>query len=178
MPGSGISSWGALHAYYVEAGSTPVLVHNISQVCGPDGNPLPDGGMYGRVKNPAGPGMQVNHMPADASSGSLITKYSGPSIRMDSGDHADLYTTGSSYPAQAWRAWQSELIGQGRIDQAMQMDIDDVRARFGSQYDGPITEMINSLADNPQYQALRTVPNTGEVFPGLNWPDPPDGDAP
>ncbi|MBK3645956.1 ricin-type beta-trefoil lectin domain protein [Streptomyces sp. MBT33] len=153
-----------IHTYYVLAGATPVLVHN---TCGPPA----DGGMYGRLQ-PAGAGKQINHMPADASSGSLITKYSGPSIRMDVADHAQLYSTGFYREAQAWRSWQSELIGQGRIDDAMQMDINDVRSRFGTKYDDAITEMINSLTDNLQYQALRKVPRSGEVFPGLAWPAP------
>jgi pretoxin HINT domain-containing protein len=152
-----------LHTYYVVAGSTPVLVHNINAPCGPA-----DGGMHGRLQ-PAGAGKQINHMPADASTGSLITKYSGPSIRMDTADHAQLYTTGSSYASQAWRSWQQELVSQGRIDEAMQMDINDVRARFGTKYDSAITEMINSLPDNPSYQALRTLPRTGDVIPGLPW---------
>jgi hypothetical protein len=88
---------------------------------------------------------------------------------MDAADHALLYTTGSSYESQAWRSWQQSLISQGRIDEAMQMDINDVRARFGTKYDSAITEMINSLPDNPQYQAVRTLPSTGDVLPGLSW---------
>jgi hypothetical protein len=101
----------------------------------------------------------------------LGTMYSGPSIRMDIADHAQLYSTGCYKEAQAWRSWQSELISQGRIDDAMQMDINDVRARFGTKYDDAIAEMIESLPGNPQYQAQRAVPRAGEVFPGgPQWP--------
>ncbi|WP_433346316.1 LamG-like jellyroll fold domain-containing protein [Micromonospora sp. CA-111912] len=137
-----------IHTYYVLAGTTPVLVHN----CG-------DGGMYGRLQ-PAGTGKQINHMPADWSTGKSITKYSGPSIRMDVADHVQLYTTGSSLEAQAWRMMQKDLISQGRIDEALQMDINDVTSRFPGKYDDAIGELLDSLPSNPQYQALRTRPST------------------
>jgi hypothetical protein len=99
-------------------------------------------------------------MPADWSTGNSITKYSGPSIRMDVADHAELYTTGSSLEAQAWRMMQKDLISQGRIDEALQMDINDVTSRFPGKYDNAIGELLDSLPSNPQYQALRTRPST------------------
>lgn len=78
---------------------------------------------------------------------------------MDYLDHRDAYSTGSSYAAQAWRTWQKELIDAGRIDEAVQMDINDIRQRFGTKYDDAIKEMIAGLANNQAYQALRTVPS-------------------
>jgi hypothetical protein len=143
--------------------NTSVDPNSIGAISGPA-----NGGMWGQLR-PAGTGKQINHMPADWSTGGSITKYSGPSIRMDTADHAQLYTTGSSREARAWRQWQQELIGEGRIDEAMQMDINDVRARFGTKYDAAIVEMIDSLPDNAQYQALRKVPMSGDVLPGLPW---------
>jgi hypothetical protein len=65
--------------------------------------------------------------------------------------------------------WQRELISEGQIDEAMQMDINDVRTRFGTKYDAAITEMIDSLPDNVQYQALRKVSLAGDFLPGLPW---------
>lgn len=129
-----------LHTYYVLAGGTPVLVHN----CGGA-----NGGKYGDLQ-PAGTGKEINHIPANASS--PLSKYSGPSIRMDYADHRAVYSTGSSLASQAWRTRQKQLIDAGDFRGAIQMDVDDIRARFGSKYDGAIAEMWMSLSSN---KALR-----------------------
>ncbi|MEU0171671.1 polymorphic toxin-type HINT domain-containing protein [Streptomyces iakyrus] len=129
-----------LHTYYVLAGATPVLVHN----CGGA-----NGGKYGDLQ-PAGAGNEINHIPANASS--PLSKYSGPSIRMDYADHRAVYSTGSSLASKAWRMRQRELIDAGDFRGAMQMDVDDIRARFGNKYDGAIAEMWMSLSQN---KALR-----------------------
>jgi hypothetical protein len=130
------------HTYY--AGTTPILTHN----CG-------NCGKYGQLK-PAGPGNEINHIPADAAT--PISKYSGPSVRMEAADHRALYTTGGSLESKAWRQWQSELVDSGRIDEAIQMDINDITRRFRAKYEGAIGEMLDSLSSNEQYQALRLVP--------------------
>lgn len=128
------------HTYYVLAGATPVLVHN----CG-----TTNGGKYGDLQ-PAGAGNEINHIPANASS--PLSKYSGPSIRMDYADHRAVYSTGSSLASKAWRMRQKELIDAGDFRSAIQMDVDDIRARFGNKYDEAITEMWMSLSQN---KALR-----------------------
>ncbi|MFE3267107.1 polymorphic toxin-type HINT domain-containing protein [Streptomyces sp. NPDC059215] len=128
------------HTYYVLAGTTPVLVHN----CGSS-----NGGKYGDLQ-PAGPGKEINHIPANSSS--PLSMYSGPSIRMDYADHRAVYSTGSSLASQAWRMRQKELIDAGDFRGAMQMDVDDIRDRFGDKYDEAITEMWMSLSRN---KALR-----------------------
>ncbi|WP_254712250.1 polymorphic toxin-type HINT domain-containing protein [Streptomyces sp. TRM64462] len=125
-----------IHTYYVLAGDTPVLVHN----CGGA-----NGGKYGDLQ-PAGAGKEINHIPANSSS--PLSKYSGPSIRMDYADHRAVYSTGSSLASQAWRMRQRELIDAGDFRGAIQMDVDDIRARFGSKYDEAITEMWMSLSSN------------------------------
>lgn len=129
-----------LHTYYVLAGTTPVLVHN----CG-----TANGGKYGDLQ-PAGAGNEINHIPANSSS--PLSKYSGPSIRMDYADHRAIYSTGSSLASKAWRMRQKELIDAGDFRGAIQMDVDDIRARFGNKYDGAIAEMWMSLSQN---KALR-----------------------
>ncbi|WP_334521902.1 polymorphic toxin-type HINT domain-containing protein [Streptomyces sp. B21-105] len=129
-----------IHAYYVLAGATPVLVHN----CGGA-----NGGKYGDLQ-PAGAGNEINHIPANSSS--PLSKYSGPSIRMDYADHRAVYSTGSSLESKAWRMRQKELIDGGDFRGAMQMDVDDIRSRFGNKYDEAITEMWMSLSQN---KALR-----------------------
>ncbi|MFJ8695407.1 polymorphic toxin-type HINT domain-containing protein [Streptomyces roseolilacinus] len=130
-----------VHAYYVLAGATPVLVHN----CNSGAN----GGKYGDLQ-PAGAGNEINHVPANSSS--PLSKYSGPSIRMEYDDHRAVYSTGSYIESQAWRMRQKELIDAGDFRGAIQMDVDDIRARFGSKYDEAIVEMWMSLSSN---KALR-----------------------
>ncbi|MFE2598949.1 DNRLRE domain-containing protein [Streptomyces sp. NPDC059396] len=153
-----------VHDYYVLAGGIELLVHN---GCGPGGQDRApaghqyQGGVYKNLKDPATgnnvPGTEINHIPPDS-----VTDFAygdGPAIQMDYLDHRAVYSTGRARAAQAWRAWQKELIDAGRIDEAVQMDINDIRRRFGTRYDDAIAQMVTGLANNPAYQALRTVPS-------------------
>lgn len=58
---------------------------------------------------------------------------------------------------------QQELVDSGPIDRAMMNDIHDVTSRFPGRYNNAIAEMIESLATNPGYQQLRTVPSDVSV---------------
>lgn len=80
----------------------------------------------------------------------------GPAIRMDRDDHLQLYSTGFSHESQAWHQWQRELIGQGKITEAMRMDIDDIKTRFPDKYDQHIEDMVNSLQHNKSLQKMLT----------------------
>ena len=79
-------------------------------------------------------------MPAD--SVSPYSKGDGPGIRMATKDHMDTASWGRSKGAQAYRAKQKELIDKGLFREAQQMDIDDVRAKFGNKYNESIQEML------------------------------------
>ncbi|SDJ72408.1 intein N-terminal splicing region/RHS repeat-associated core domain-containing protein [Actinopolyspora mzabensis] len=150
---TGIRTWTALqrvhnltindtHTYYVDLnGHDETLVHNVK--CGANG------GWHGALQ-PAGDGKEINHIPAKTAS--PLKNHSGPAIRMDIDDHRALYSTGGSLPSQAWHMRQKELIDAGDFRGAMQMDVDDIRARFGSKYDEAIREMWVSLSSN---KALR-----------------------
>ncbi|MDC0765485.1 RHS repeat-associated core domain-containing protein [Streptomyces sp. HD] len=120
------------------------------------------GGQYKDLKDPNTgrniPGTEINHVPPASVAQHRLGYGTGPALQMDYEDHRDVYSTGSSRAARAWRTWQDELIAGGRVDEAVQMDIDDIRNRFGNKYDGAIKEMIQGLGNNPDYQALRTVP--------------------
>ncbi|WP_370130910.1 LamG-like jellyroll fold domain-containing protein [Streptacidiphilus sp. EB103A] len=148
---------GDLHTYYVLAGTTPVLVHN----CGSN-----TGGTYGSLKPANQPGLppqEINHMPQNASTPLGYDR--GPAIRMDKVDHRQVWSTGqgSRPEPKAWLMMQRELVNSGRIDEAMQNDINDITTRFPGKYNNAIGDMIGALPGNAQYQALRTVPKQVQV---------------
>ncbi|NKY13332.1 RHS repeat protein [Streptomyces somaliensis DSM 40738] len=112
--------------------------------------------------------MEVNHIPPKSAWKDVIEPgfyianrphkkqkvNNGPAIRMDLDDHQKLYSSGSSLEAQAWQQWQRELINQGKLTEAMRMDIDDIKTRFPGKYDDHIKEMVESLKDNKNFQAM------------------------
>ncbi|MFT0867416.1 hypothetical protein [Pseudomonas sp. CAM1A] len=61
---------------------------------------------------------------------------------MDPSDHRLTASYGSSSEAKAYRAKQEELLQEGRLKDAIQMDVDDIRSRFGSEYDAAIEQML------------------------------------
>ena len=80
------------------------------------------------------------HMPAD--SVTELSRNDGPAIKMDKSDHRETASCGSSREARAYRERQKELIDEGKFDEAVQMDIDDIREKFGDKYDDAINEML------------------------------------
>ncbi len=112
------------HTYYV--GDMEVLVHNTCAV----------GGAYKDV--PANGG-QRHHMPVD--SVSPYSKGEGPVIVMDTVDHMETASWGNSKKAQEYRKVQEELVQQGDFKQAQQMDIDDIKTKFGNKYNEGIIQM-------------------------------------
>lgn len=99
------------------------------------------GGSYSDVKkNSDGAKHEVHHMPAD--SASKLERDDGPAIRMDKSDHRQTASCGNSREAREYRASQKELIENGKFRDALKMDIDDIRDKFGSKYDKSISEML------------------------------------
>jgi len=119
---------------------------------------LPQGGSYRQVRNAAskgGPngtslGGEVNHMPAwnswEQSGDTTFSRDSAPSIWMEKADHRAMTSTGSSAESKAYRAEQAELIKEGKIMEAIQMDIDEIHEKYGNKYDEGIAEMLAYLA--------------------------------
>lgn len=102
------------------------------------------GGSYGELKKEGHgwnhePPQEIHHMPADEAS--PLDRNDGPAIAMDYEDHRQTASCGNSREAQEYRAKQKELIAEGKFAEAMQMDIDDIRDKFGSKYDDAIAEM-------------------------------------
>ncbi|MBQ0985048.1 RHS repeat protein [Streptomyces sp. F63] len=114
--------------------------------------------------------MEVNHIPPKAAWKQVIEPgfyiankphrkqkvNNGPAIRMERADHKKLNSTDNDLVAQAWHQWQRELISQGRLTEAMRMDIDDIKHKFPGKYDDHIRDMVASLKDNKNLQALLT----------------------
>lgn len=76
-----------------------------------------------------------------ANDASPLSKEKGPSIIMDKGDHKQTASWGASKEAKAYRTTQKELIQQGKFKEAQNMDIQDVKSKFGDKYDVHITQM-------------------------------------
>src|SRR5690606_6965105 len=97
-------------------------------------------------------GLDSHHCPAKSCyKNAPISSLDGPAIKMEPGDHRLTASYGGSPEAKAYRERQKELIDQGRFAEAAQMDIDDIRSKFGNKYDSAIKEMtdyINTL--NPE----------------------------
>lgn len=101
------------------------------------------GGRYGKVRY-ANDGGEVHHMPANSVNG--LPHSQGPAIFMSKADHKLTASHGHQGLAGAkYRARQKELVDSGRFDDAIQMDIDDIRSKFGNKYDDAILQMIDSL---------------------------------
>ncbi|MDN3693344.1 RHS repeat-associated core domain-containing protein [Chryseobacterium tructae] len=103
------------------------------------------GGSYGNTRG-LSTGGQVNHMPAFTSykgSGLGISHYKGPSTWMETADHMKTASWGNYATAKQWRGVQEDLINRGKFGKAMEMDIKDVKRKFGSKYNQGMQEMID-----------------------------------
>ena len=78
----------------------------------------------------------MHHTPASAIS--PYTHHTGPSVWMETADHVQTGSWGRSKAAQAYRQKQADLIAQGKIRESVQMDIDDIRSKFGNKYNDHI----------------------------------------
>lgn len=110
-----------------------------------------EGGSYGSLKEKghgylSDPPQEVHHMPAD-SVNNLDTN-DGPAIAMDKQDHQQTASYGRSKEAIEYRQQQKELIENGKFEEAMQMDIDDIKSKFGNRYDEAIDQMKEYYNNN------------------------------
>lgn len=100
------------------------------------------GGSYSEVKkNSNGETHEVHHMPAD--SASMLERCDGPAIKMEKDDHKQTASYGASKEAREYQAAQKNLVDNGKFREAIQMDIDDIKDKFGSKYDQAISEMCD-----------------------------------
>ena len=68
-----------------------------------------------------------------------------PAIQMERADHKLTASYGRTGAAKAHQQRQKKLISEGRFDDAIQMDIDDVASKFPGKYDEAILQMIDTL---------------------------------
>ena len=103
------------------------------------------GGTYGALKKEwsgeleTPPPHEVHHMPANDVNG--LKENDGPAIVMEKSDHRQTASCGNSREAREYRQKQKELIDEGKFEEAMQMDIDDIHDKFGDKYDEAIAQM-------------------------------------
>ena len=101
--------------------------------------PEKKGGSYAEVKEHSdGSTHEVHHIPADSASD--LIRESGPAIKMEKEDHRETASYGMSKEAQEYRQKQKELIQQGKFREAFEMDVKDIRDKFGDKYDDAIAE--------------------------------------
>lgn len=85
-------------------------------------------------------------MPADSVNN--LDRDDGPAIAMDKQDHQQTASYGSSKEAIEYRQQQKELIEDGKFEEAIQMDIDDIKSKFGDRYDEAIGQMKEYYDNN------------------------------
>ncbi|APJ02827.1 PAAR domain-containing protein [Silvanigrella aquatica] len=88
------------------------------------------GGRHADTTQPKGDGLDSHHMPAkSAYEGSKMNPdgeaKQGPAIKMEPKDHRDTKSYGKK--GEQYRQKQKELIQQGKLKEAVQMDIEDIR---------------------------------------------------
>ncbi|MCX7749466.1 MAG: hypothetical protein N2645_21620 [Clostridia bacterium] len=71
-----------------------------------------------------------------------VSTWTAPCILMTPEDHRNTKSWGNSTTAQQYRADQLALVRQGKYLAAMQMDIRDIKSKFGSKYDNAISQMV------------------------------------
>jgi hypothetical protein len=106
------------------------------------------GGSYRAVRaaaTEAGLGGEVHHMPSWAATRGAgvadVTRWNAPSIWMETADHYSTLSHGRLAGSSGYRATQETFIRSGQHLDAMKMDVDNVRALFGTKYDGAIQQM-------------------------------------
>jgi len=109
----------------------------------------PHGGAYRDMEAWGG---ERHHVPPDSVTG--LSYEEGPAIWMETADHQALNSSGNRRfsPIQKdgrwissgsdWRDLQEELIRKGNVDEAIDMEVEDIRLKFGDKYEDGIKQML------------------------------------
>lgn len=110
---------------------------------------LIDGGSYYGVRS-SSVGGEVNHVPAWSSFKNLTSAPNAPAghgsasaVWMDTVDHRQTASCGSSASASTWRATQAAHISAGDWHHAIEMDVLDIQGIAGNKYDNGLREMLD-----------------------------------
>ncbi len=110
---------------------------------------LIDGGSYYGVRS-SSVGGEVNHVPAWSSFKNLTSAPNAPAghgsasaLWMDTVDHRQTASCGSSAAASTWRATQAAHISAGDWHHAIEMDVVDIQGIAGNKYDNGLREMLD-----------------------------------
>jgi len=114
------------------------------------------GGYFGGLKEAVGPEelegwVDVHHIPSREAiensklyygNGGSLDDGNTPAIIMDWGDHQLTGSYGASIEAITYRNRQKDLINSGKFMEALNMDIQDIRKKFGNKYDSYIEQAL------------------------------------
>jgi filamentous hemagglutinin len=106
------------------------------------GLPSKQGGAHRDTTKPVGDGLDSHHCPAKSCYDGVVSPWDGPAIKMDPEDHKKTASAGSSDEAIEYRRIQEELLQQGRLMDAVMMDVRDIRSKFGDKYEDGIGQML------------------------------------
>ena len=71
-----------------------------------------------------------------------VSHYKSPVTWMTKADHRKIASWGCWAKASQWRSQQAKLIAKGKFGKAMEMEIRDIKRKFGK-YNKGISEMID-----------------------------------
>ena len=78
---------------------------------------------------------------------SYIGKPNGPAISMSQADHKNTASFGRRAGSEQYRADQNALLKQGKLQEAFDMDVKDIKSQFPGKYDSSIAEAQTNLND-------------------------------
>lgn len=85
-----------------------------------------------------------NHIPSKTSYlGSKISSDDGPAMRMNYEHHKYFASHGKSKLAKQYREWQKKMVQDGKIMDAVNKDMDDIKSKTSSTYASAFVELKN-----------------------------------
>ncbi len=106
------------------------------------------GGSYGSLAkaNPGRRGVEeIHHMPANSING--LSSNDGAAIIMHIEDHKKTMSFDKQPYSDAYRRRQEQLVKEGKLLEAFEMDVDDIHSEFGNKYDEAIRQAREYLLE-------------------------------
>ncbi|GMO36678.1 MAG: hypothetical protein Ta2B_16620 [Termitinemataceae bacterium] len=92
---------------------------------------------------------EVHHMPCDSALfvANVLDHGAGSAIIMDKNDHALTASFGNTLESTEYQTKQTELLKNGKFDEAVQMDIDDLKNKgLYKKYADAVGQMLEYIA--------------------------------